>query len=93
LPRNGIIWCSGVVGLVVEERTRLLTESGREAVLSPSARLIERGELRAVIGRTFALDQIVEAHRHADTGHKIGNLVVVVSGTDDWNGTGAAPLQ
>lgn len=42
--------------------------------------LIERGELRAVIGRTYSLDQIVEAHRHADTGHKIGNLVVVIGG-------------
>jgi NADPH:quinone reductase-like Zn-dependent oxidoreductase len=40
--------------------------------------LVERGELRAVIGRTFSIDQIVEAHRHADTGHKIGNLVVVI---------------
>jgi NADPH:quinone reductase-like Zn-dependent oxidoreductase len=40
--------------------------------------LIERGELRSVIGRTFALDQIVDAHRHADTGHKVGNLVVVI---------------
>lgn len=42
--------------------------------------LIERGELRAVVGRTFPLDQIVEAHRHADTGHKVGNLVVVIDG-------------
>jgi NADPH:quinone reductase-like Zn-dependent oxidoreductase len=42
--------------------------------------LIERGELRAVIGRTFTLDQIVEAHRHGDTGHKVGNLVVVIGG-------------
>ena len=42
--------------------------------------LAERGELRAVIGRTFSLDQIVEAHRHADTGHKVGNLVVVIGG-------------
>lgn len=41
--------------------------------------LIERGELRAIVGRTFALDQIVEAHRHADTGHKVGNLVIVVA--------------
>ena len=40
--------------------------------------LIERGELRTVVGRTFALDEIVEAHRHADTGHKVGNLVVVI---------------
>jgi NADPH:quinone reductase-like Zn-dependent oxidoreductase len=42
--------------------------------------LIERGELRAVIGRTFSIDQIVEAHRHADTGHKVGNLVIVIGG-------------
>jgi len=42
--------------------------------------LVERGELRAVIGRTFSIDQIVEAHRHADTGHKVGNLVVVIGG-------------
>ena len=40
--------------------------------------LVERGELRAVIGRTCSIDQIVEAHRHADTGHKVGNLVVVI---------------
>jgi len=40
--------------------------------------LIERGELRAVVGRTFALDEIVEAHRHAETGHKVGNLVIVI---------------
>ena len=38
------------------------------------------GELRAVMGRTFARDKIVEAHRHADTGHKVGNLVVVIVG-------------
>ena len=40
--------------------------------------LVERGELRAVIGRTFGLHEIVEAHRHADTGHKVGNTVVVI---------------
>ncbi len=42
--------------------------------------LIERGELRSVVGRTYMLDDIVEAHRHADTGHKVGNLVVVIGG-------------
>jgi NADPH:quinone reductase-like Zn-dependent oxidoreductase len=40
--------------------------------------LIERGELRAVVGRTFPLEQIVEAHRHADGEHKVGNLVVTI---------------
>ena len=40
--------------------------------------LIERGALRSIIGRTYALHDIVEAHRHADTGHKVGNTVVVI---------------
>jgi NADPH:quinone reductase-like Zn-dependent oxidoreductase len=40
--------------------------------------LIEGGQLRPVIGRTFALDDIVEAHRHADAEHKVGNLVIEV---------------
>jgi NADPH:quinone reductase-like Zn-dependent oxidoreductase len=40
--------------------------------------LIEGGRLRPVIGRTFALRDIVEAHRHADTEHKVGNVVIVV---------------
>ena len=44
--------------------------------------LVERGELRAVIGRTFSIDEIVDAHRHADTGHKVGNLVIVIAGAE-----------
>jgi NADPH:quinone reductase-like Zn-dependent oxidoreductase len=40
--------------------------------------LIEGGQLRPVIGRTFALRDIAEAHRHADTNHKVGNVVIVV---------------
>jgi len=31
-----------------------------------------------VIGRAFPLRDIVEAHRHADTNHKVGNVVIVV---------------
>jgi NADPH:quinone reductase-like Zn-dependent oxidoreductase len=50
----------------------------KQADLEFLKELIERGELRAVISRTFTLDQIVEAHRHADTGHKVGNIVVVI---------------
>lgn len=42
--------------------------------------LVEAGRLRTVVGRRFALSEIVEAHRHADAGHKVGNLVVVVGG-------------
>jgi NADPH:quinone reductase-like Zn-dependent oxidoreductase len=40
--------------------------------------LIEDRRLRAVIGRTYSLTDIVEAHRYADTDHKVGNVVVVI---------------
>jgi NADPH:quinone reductase-like Zn-dependent oxidoreductase len=38
---------------------------------------IAAGEARAVVDRTLPLDEIVEAHRIVDSGHKVGNLVLV----------------
>ena len=40
--------------------------------------LAESGELRPVIDRVYPLDDIVEAHRYVDLGHKRGNVVVSV---------------
>ncbi len=40
--------------------------------------LIEAGQLRTVIDRCYPLDQIAEAHRHAETGHKRGHVVVAL---------------
>jgi len=41
--------------------------------------LAARGEIRPVIDRTYALDDIVEAHRYVDIGHKRGNVVITVA--------------
>jgi NADPH:quinone reductase-like Zn-dependent oxidoreductase len=73
----GFMWHDAAIGLL-SKKTKLGIVRYTKQDLLALKELIEAGQYRAVIDRTYPLEDVVDAHRYVDTHQKTGNVVLTV---------------
>ncbi|MCZ7422991.1 NAD(P)-dependent alcohol dehydrogenase [Verrucosispora sp. WMMA2121] len=81
LPTTGLV-TNGLLALGTSltrgRRVRTAMSVRKHAALAALRDLLAEERLQVVIDRSYPMTEIVEAHRHVDTGHKVGNVVIEV---------------
>jgi NADPH:quinone reductase-like Zn-dependent oxidoreductase len=75
----GFLWHFPLVALVSKRAKLGIAKYKKEDVLLLKS-LLESGEYRAVIDRTYPLEEVVAAAAYVDTGQKTGNVVLTLDG-------------
>lgn len=83
LKRGGVLASCGLIffgGLRAGGGTKVISGVARfeDGDLAFLKGLVEAGAFRTVVSRRYLLAEIAEAHRYAESGHKQGNVVVVI---------------
>jgi NADPH:quinone reductase-like Zn-dependent oxidoreductase len=81
----GFLWHVPLLALATRwigsKRVRLPIPKYRKEDILLVKRLVEEGKFRAVVDRTYPLEDVVEATRYVETGQKTGNVVLTLDGT------------
>tara|TARA_R110002049_G_scaffold87533_1_gene221903 strand:+ start:50207 stop:50455 length:249 start_codon:yes stop_codon:yes gene_type:complete len=73
-----ILWYSMLAPKKVKfSATGMRKSKDLKKLLNELITFFKKGTLHTVIEKTYGLESITEAHQHLESGHKVGNIVII----------------